>query len=168
MTRRGSSTRAPASGRWRRSTTYGPATPVWSWSKSLNRPPDLQAYLIAAIIAAWPAVALVGSYELLMSLIRSGSDVRRREPDAVHASGDGQLGNLRGLASHWPDLQGGLSASDRGRPLLTGVNGPLMAGGREEPELPAFCFRPEEGTARYRGLSPVMTRPGVRLLGHDW
>jgi hypothetical protein len=27
----------------------------------------------------------------------------------------------------WPDLQGGVSASDRERPLVTGVNGPLMA-----------------------------------------
>ena len=27
----------------------------------------------------------------------------------------------------WADLQGGVSASDRERPLVTGVNGPLMA-----------------------------------------
>jgi hypothetical protein len=27
----------------------------------------------------------------------------------------------------WPDLQGGLSASDRERPVFTGVNGMLMA-----------------------------------------
>ena len=27
----------------------------------------------------------------------------------------------------WPDLRGGVSASDRERPLVTGVNGPLMA-----------------------------------------
>jgi hypothetical protein len=27
----------------------------------------------------------------------------------------------------WPDLRGGVSASDRDRPLATGVNGPLMA-----------------------------------------
>jgi hypothetical protein len=27
----------------------------------------------------------------------------------------------------WPDLRGGVSASDRERPLFTGVNGPLMA-----------------------------------------
>jgi hypothetical protein len=27
----------------------------------------------------------------------------------------------------WPDLRGGVSASDRKRPLVTGVNGPLMA-----------------------------------------
>ena len=27
----------------------------------------------------------------------------------------------------WPDLRGGLSASDRERPHFTGVNGPLMA-----------------------------------------
>jgi len=27
----------------------------------------------------------------------------------------------------WPDLRGGVSADDRERPLVTGVNGPLMA-----------------------------------------
>jgi hypothetical protein len=27
----------------------------------------------------------------------------------------------------WPDLRGGVSAIDRERPLVTGVNGPLMA-----------------------------------------
>jgi hypothetical protein len=27
----------------------------------------------------------------------------------------------------WPDLRGGVSASDRERPLVTGVNGTLMA-----------------------------------------
>ena len=27
----------------------------------------------------------------------------------------------------WPDRRGGVSASDRVRPLVTGVNGPLMA-----------------------------------------
>jgi hypothetical protein len=27
----------------------------------------------------------------------------------------------------WPDLRGGVSASDRERPLVTGTNGPLMA-----------------------------------------
>ena len=30
-------------------------------------------------------------------------------------------------SSSWPDLRGGVSASDRERPLVTGVNGPLMA-----------------------------------------
>src|SRR6185312_4787717 len=40
----------------------------------------------------------------------------------------------------WPDLQGGVSASDRARPLVSGVNGPLMA---QDPGLicgdPAPC-----------------------------
>jgi hypothetical protein len=33
------------------------------------------------------------------------------------------------LSGHvtWPDLRDRLSRSDRGRPLVTGVNGPLMA-----------------------------------------
>lgn len=41
--------------------------------------------VVGAVVAAWPAVALVGSYELLMLLIRSTSEVRseRREPEGV-------------------------------------------------------------------------------------
>jgi len=42
---------------------------------------------IGAAVAAWPAVALVGSYELLMSLIRSGRTADY-EPDVVHESDD--------------------------------------------------------------------------------
>jgi Protein of unknown function (DUF2637) len=38
---------------------------------------------IGAAVAAWPAVALVGSYELLMTLIRNGPD---HEPGPVTAS----------------------------------------------------------------------------------
>jgi len=40
-----------------------------------------------AAAAAWPAAALVGGYELLMSLIRS-SRTADYEPDAVHVSDD--------------------------------------------------------------------------------
>lgn len=36
--------------------------------------------LIGAAVAAWPAVALVGSYELLMTLVRSNSRVSGRVP----------------------------------------------------------------------------------------
>ena len=37
------------------------------------------------------------------------------------------LGICAVRAVMWPDLRGGLSVSDRERPLVTGVNGPLMA-----------------------------------------
>jgi len=36
----------------------------------------------------------------------------------------------------WPDLRDEVSASDRERPLVTGVNGPLMA----RLEIPGFRF----------------------------
>lgn len=36
--------------------------------------------LIGAAVAAWPAIALVGSYELLMTLVRSSSRVSPRVP----------------------------------------------------------------------------------------
>ena len=40
----------------------------------------------------------------------------------------------------WPDLRGGVSASDRERPLVTGVNGPLMA--RRTAVRPALMAAP--------------------------
>jgi hypothetical protein len=41
---------------------------------------------IGAAVAAWPAVALVGSYELLMTLIRNGPCVPESEPNKKPAS----------------------------------------------------------------------------------
>jgi hypothetical protein len=45
-----------------------------------------------AVVAAWPAVALVGSYELLMVIIRSGQ---------VPAGSGGRTGNIR-RSWRWP------------------------------------------------------------------
>lgn len=42
--------------------------------------------LVGAVVAAWPAAALVGSYELLMLIIRSGEVVHQREVGAVPAA----------------------------------------------------------------------------------
>ena len=47
----------------------------------------------------------------------------------------------------WPDLRGGVSASDRERPLVTGVNGPLMA------------RRSQEADPRTRGPGSVLPLP---------
>src|SRR3984885_11903939 len=40
--------------------------------------------LTGAAVAAWPAVALVGSYELLMMVIRTSQAPAGREPDTEH------------------------------------------------------------------------------------
>jgi hypothetical protein len=40
--------------------------------------------LIGAAVAAWPAVALVGSYELLMMVIRSSQVPAQDKPDSGH------------------------------------------------------------------------------------
>jgi hypothetical protein len=42
---------------------------------------------VGAAVAAWPAIALVGSYELLMVLVRNGTRVAAVEPDSIHVSG---------------------------------------------------------------------------------
>jgi hypothetical protein len=43
--------------------------------------------LVGAVVAAWPAVSLVGSYELLVCLIRT-SGAAAREPSPEHLGGD--------------------------------------------------------------------------------
>ena len=48
---------------------------------------------VGAAVAAWPAVALVGSYELLMTLIRNGPRVPAGEPDAMPVSGPVHAGD---------------------------------------------------------------------------
>jgi hypothetical protein len=45
----------------------------------------LRSGLAGAVVAAWPALALVGSYELLMMIIRSGSGVKPNQLGAVPA-----------------------------------------------------------------------------------
>ena len=59
----------------------------------------------------------------------------------------------------WPDLRVGVSASDRDGPLVTGVNGPLMA---RLPPLAALSFVPCRflipGIWTYRPIGHVSTR----------
>jgi hypothetical protein len=43
----------------------------------------LRSGLVGAVVAAWPALALVGSYELLMWLVRHGVNVTPGTPDTV-------------------------------------------------------------------------------------
>ena len=52
----------------------------------------------------------------------------------------------------WPDLRGGGAASDRERPLVTGVNGPLMA--RRTAALPASITAPWSPLARLDSCHP--------------
>jgi len=66
----------------------------------------------------------------------------------------------------WPDLRGGVSASDRERPLVTGVNGPLMArrtwrSPRESP-VPCSSIRCAQRTG-----SRLRIVAGQTYAGHD-
>ena len=58
----------------------------------------------------------------------------------------------------WPDLRGGVSASDRERLLFTGVNGPLMARGSGSLISPSLGFH-------QRGLPEMASNLD---LSHAW
>ena len=87
---------------------------------------------VGAVIAAWPAVSLVGSYELLVWIIRTaaaGDLARRPAADHSRRQADRCGTSLRSAAAQGPDAgPGKLIRHDTG---LTpgGLNGPLAAPG---------------------------------------
>jgi len=64
-----------------------------------------------------------------------------------------------------PDLRGGVSASDREKPLVTGVNGPLMA--RRSWRSPHQSSVPCSSIGRATDGSRLWMMAGQRYAGHD-
>ncbi len=69
---------------------------------------------VGAAVAAWPAASLVGSYELLLWLIRTAADDVAREPGADRASGpaDHPAGTLPLVSAPDPDAAGHQDGGD--------------------------------------------------------
>jgi hypothetical protein len=76
---------------------------------------------VGAVVAAWPAASLVGSYELLLWLIRTGASVARGQGPGQGTDPAGHLAaDLRLLPVTAPGSNGGRSAPGGG-PKATGV-----------------------------------------------
>ena len=117
--------------------------------------------LVGAVVAAWPAVSLVGSYELLVWLIRTSR--ADRAPSAAHlrdgaacraaarpvpasaADGDRPGGNQRGT-------------SDPAWRPRAGPPGPIPAGGQRDGEAPEASAVNDAAVAAYR-LSVLAGNP---------
>ena len=132
--------------------------------------------LVGAVIAAWPAVSLVGSYELLVWLIRTSGPTARR-PSAVHHCKDA---TCRAAVHPFPapaidgERSGG---SERGTPDPTwrpagqpAGQSPIPASGRRDDEAPGASAANDAAVAAYRlsvqAGNPLSERRLAQMFEH--
>ena len=131
--------------------------------------------LVGAVVAAWPAVSLVGSYELLVWLIRT-CGAADRAPSAAHlgtgaarraaarpvpasaAGGERRAGNERG------------TSGPAGRPAGQGAGqSPILAGGQRDGEAPGASAGNDAAVAAYRlsvqAGNPLSERRLAQMFG---
>jgi hypothetical protein len=131
---------------------------------------------VGAVVAAWPAVSLVGSYELLVWLIRT-SGVAAREPSAVHRCKDGAChAAVHPLPA--PAINGERSeASERGTPDprwrptdQTAGQSPILATRQRDDEALEASAVNDAAVAAYRlsvqAGNPLSERRLAHMFGH--
>jgi Protein of unknown function (DUF2637) len=115
---------------------------------------------VGAVVAAWPAVSLVGSYELLVWLIRTSGPTARR-PSAVH--------RCNGAACHAAVHERGTSDSAR-RPAgpAAGLS-PTLDGGQRDDEVLEVSAVNDAAVAAYRlsvqAGNPLSERRLAQMFG---
>ena len=131
---------------------------------------------VGAVVAAWPAVSLVGSYELLVWLIRTSGPTARR-PSAVHHCKDA---TCRAAVHPFPapaidgERSGG---SERGTPDPTwrpagqpAVQSPMLARGQRADEVLEASAGNDAAVAAYRlsvqAGNPLSERRLAQMFGH--
>ena len=111
--------------------------------------------LVGAVVAAWPAVSLVGSYELLVWLIRTSGTVEHRPPaghlgDAAACRAAARSATTAAIAAEFP-CQGERGTPDEERQPATHVAGPgISASGQDDQAIPEAGAVNDAAVAAYR------------------
>jgi hypothetical protein len=131
--------------------------------------------LVGAVVAAWPAVSLVGSYELLIWLIRASGTVQHR-PSAGHrceaAPSPAALcsASLAATATE-ASRRGERDTPDQARPHAAEVAGPpaIPASGQRDRTVPEAGAVNDAAVAAYRlsaqAGNPLSERKLARMFG---
>jgi Protein of unknown function (DUF2637) len=116
--------------------------------------------LVGAVVAAWPAVSLVGSYELLVWLIRTSGPAARR-PSAVHCCKD--------AASHAAVHERGTSDSACPTASPAARQSPNLDGGQAADEVLEASAVNDAAVAAYRlsvqAGNPLSERRLAQMFG---
>jgi Protein of unknown function (DUF2637) len=130
--------------------------------------------LVGAVVAAWPAVSLVGSYELLVWLIRTSGTAERRPPaghlgDAAACRAAARSATTAATGTEFP-RPGERDIPDQERQLAAQVAGPsaISSGQRDQAVLEADAVD-DAAVAAYRPSAqagnPLSERKLAQMFG---
>ncbi len=120
--------------------------------------------LVGAVVAAWPAVSLVGSYELLVWLIRTSGTVEHSPParhlgDAAACRAAARLATIEATGAEFP---GRAEPGTPGRPAIP-------ASGQRDQAVPEAAVN-DAAVAAYRlsahAGNPLSERKLAQMFGH--
>ncbi|HJY61953.1 MAG TPA: hypothetical protein VJ418_36690 [Streptosporangiaceae bacterium] len=131
---------------------------------------------VGAVVAAWPAVSLVGSYELLVWLIRTCGTVVHRPPaerlcDAAPCHAAGRSATTAAIGTEFP-RRGERDTPDQTRQLAARVTGPpaIPASGQRDLAVPEAGPVDDAAVAVYRlsaqAGNPLSERKLAQMFGH--
>ena len=130
---------------------------------------------VGAVVAAWPAVSLVGSYELLVWLIRTSGTVEHRPPaghlcDAAPCRAAGRSATTAATAAEFP-RRGERDTPDQTRQPAAQVAGPpaIPASGQRDQAVPEADVVNDAAVAAYRlsaqAGNPLSERKLAQMFG---
>jgi hypothetical protein len=131
--------------------------------------------LVGAVIAAWPAVSLVGSYELLVWLIRMSGTAERRPPaghlgDAAACRAAARSATTAATGAEFP-RRGERDIPEQGRQPAARVAGPsaIPARGQRDQAVPEAGAVNDAAVAAYRlsaqAGNPLSERKLAQMFG---
>jgi hypothetical protein len=130
---------------------------------------------VGAVVAAWPAVSLVGSYELLVWLIRTSGTVEHRPPagrlgDAAPCRGAARSATTAATGAEFP-WRGERGTPDQERQPAAQVAGPsaIPASGQRDQAVPEAGAVDDAAVAAYRlsaqAGNPLSQRKLAQMFG---
>ena len=131
--------------------------------------------LVGAVVAAWPAVSLAGSYELLVWLIRTSGTVEHRPPtghlgDAAACRAAARSATTAATGGGFPG-RGGRDTPDQARQPAAQVAGPavISASGQRDQPVPEAGGVDDAAVAAYRRSAqagnPLSERKLAQMFG---
>ena len=130
--------------------------------------------LVGAVVAAWPAVSLVGSYELLVWLIRTSGTAEHRPPpahlgDAAACRAAASSATTAATAAEFPRL-GERGTPDQERQPAAQAAGPgISASGQRDQAVPEAGAVNDAAVAAYRlsaqAGNPLSERKLAQMFG---
>jgi hypothetical protein len=130
--------------------------------------------LVGAVVAAWPAVSLVGSYELLIWLIRTSGTAEHRPPgghlgDAAACRAAARSASTAATATEFPRRGERGRPDEERQPAAQGAGPGISASGQDDQAVPEAGAVNDAAVAAYRlstqAGNPLSERKLAQIFG---